>query len=142
MYPRPPLRLANPRVQQKQVGTSKKNDEPKCAVPIPPNPIERQPNGTKPPTTNIGIQRFQANDNEKKSSNFHVFDKADSMLSIENRSKQILIEEEKSSPPKYTGNPLIEIEISSLTIILEIFHINTLWRFNNYNHPFFRSSLG
>ena len=110
MYPRPPLRLSNPRVQQKQVGTSKKNDEPKCAVPIPPNPIERQPNGTKPPTTNIGIQRFQANDNEKKSSNFHVFDKADSMLSIENRSKQILIEEEKSSPPKYTGNPLMKLK--------------------------------
>ena len=46
--------MANHRVTQKRVGVNNKNEELKSSVPIPSNPITRQPNGTKPPWSCIG----------------------------------------------------------------------------------------
>ena len=46
--------MANPRVTQNRVGSNNKNEELKSSVPIPSNPITRQPNGTKPPWNGIG----------------------------------------------------------------------------------------
>ena len=52
--------MANPRVTQKRVGGNNKTEDPKSSVPIPSNPITRQPNGTKPPWNCIGKENQNA----------------------------------------------------------------------------------
>ena len=46
--------MSNPRVAQKRAGSDNKSENPKSMIQIPENPIARQPNGTKPPSSFIG----------------------------------------------------------------------------------------
>lgn len=58
--PRLPLRPTNPKANMKRGGTlNTRNNDPTSSIPIPSNPITRQPKGQQPPTTFVGKENKQ-----------------------------------------------------------------------------------
>ena len=80
--------MANPRVTQKRIGGNNKNEELKSSVPIPSNPITRQPNGTKPPWNYIGKENQGAFGHESGDLAPQTLEPNGTNLNVETKTKQ------------------------------------------------------